>query len=102
MAGNSSYYSDPTGERAAKLADLYLDRVKEYKRHEAIKSTLETVISGFNQEEILIIKAEIQQISFKYTGIEYKEAKKRAGRLMLIISNEIKKTKRDLIYDQVK
>jgi hypothetical protein len=91
---NVNDHSDPTGNTATKIADLQLDRVREYNYHLLLRQLVAGIIEGLNDDDIKLIKTYLG-ISSSLTviarrlDISYEKAQKRTLVLMDMLDKKI-------------
>jgi hypothetical protein len=110
---NVNDHSDPTGELATKIADLQLDRVREYNHYLLLRQLIEDIIKELNHNDIKLIKTYLGissslAVTARKLNISYEKAQKQTLVLMdmldkkitrgLIMSNIPPIERRDTVY----
>ena len=87
-----SGYSDPTGERAIKIADFYLERERQVGQYIDIKNNIERVLDSLEHRDIIILKAYLEINTFKEAAAELKtyqsKLRRQALKLVSIINQK--------------
>jgi hypothetical protein len=91
---NVNDHSDPTGNTATKIADLQLDRVREYNYHLLLRQLVAGIIEGLNDDDIKLIKAYLNigsslAVIARKLNISYEKAQKRTLVLMDMLDKKI-------------
>ncbi|ACL69118.1 hypothetical protein [Halothermothrix orenii] len=91
--GKVNTHSDPTGNRAAKIADLYYERLVEIERYQEIMKEVEDFLKELNRSDRIIIQSLVLDQPLtnvaKETGIYYEKARRRAHQLINIARNKL-------------
>jgi hypothetical protein len=93
-SGNKSGYSDPTGNKAAAIADINISRENIYNNHLKLYNTIKKVLNNYDQEIINILKAHLGVGQSKTSAIQAASfgktaARKNVGKLLGELKKEM-------------
>jgi len=96
---NSNGISDPTGSRAAKLADLSRCRSDGYLYYKQLKQTITDVLQQFNGKDLFLLKVDMGikghdlMAAAEEIGCSYEKAKKKVSDMIRILNRKITRLK---------